>query len=76
MKQPRYSGPNRSGVCVCGHSWAVHHLGVVMNQSYYTDTGEEYLPQECEFCGVNEDGGKDAEGNYHCNGYRDTKDVA
>ena len=74
MSAPRpaiYSGPNRSGVCVCGHKWDQHHLGVVMRQ-VMTDGGEElYIPQECEAYGVNEDGGKDADGNPHCDGYRD-----
>lgn len=68
---PRYSGPACSGTCICGHSWEDHHLGVVMNPDYVTDTGETYIPQECEFFGCNETGGLDAEGKDHCFGYRD-----
>ena len=46
----RYSGPNRSGICKCGYFWEDHHLGVVMNQQYYDETGERYVPQECDYC--------------------------
>lgn len=53
----RYSGPNRSGVCVCGHSWEKHHLSCVMNREYAEATGESYVPQECEAFGFNERGG-------------------
>ena len=74
MNSPRYSGPNRSGICVCGHSWKEHHLGLVMKPEYVKETGEIYIPQECEHYGFNEDGGKDAGGNLHCNGYRDFND--
>ncbi len=45
---PRYSGPNRSGICVCGHTWDTHHLGCVLNVDYAKATGEAYVPQECE----------------------------
>ena len=77
MRKAIYSGPGRSGVCVCGHSWKDHHLGMVMRaDAVETDGGPEYyVPQECEHYGSNEDGGKDADGNPHCDGYRD-KDVA
>ena len=68
----RYSGPGRSGVCICGHSWEDHHLGCVMNADYAEATKESYVPGECEFFGSNEDGGLDAEGNDHCFGYRDS----
>jgi hypothetical protein len=71
MDEPKYSGPNRCGVCVCGHSWEDHHLGVVMNAEYAEATGEAYLPEECEFYGFNEMGGLDAEGNNHCQKYVD-----
>ena len=72
--KPRYSGPNRSGICVCGHKWDDHHLGMVMNPEYYEATQEYCVPQECEFYGFNEMGGLDAKGNLHCGCYRDTKD--
>jgi len=68
----RYSGPGRSGMCVCGHSWKDHHLGVVLNEEYYAATQEAYVPQECEFFGFDETGGLDAEGKEHCQRYRDS----
>ena len=70
--KPRYSGPERSGICKCGHSWEIHHLGCVMNSEYFELTQESYVPEECEFFGFNETGGLDAEGNNHCQRYRDS----
>lgn len=75
--EPRYSGPSRSGICVCGHSWEEHHLGVVMNRDYTRQTGEGYVPQECEHFGFNEAGGMEynKETGFwedHCHNYRDT----
>lgn len=80
MSQPLYSGPNRSGTCVCGHSWQDHHLSCVMNKFYYRETHEAYVPEECCHYGSNELGGlmpnpdPDAEDRYidHCHGYRDS----
>ena len=72
MISPRYSGPNRSGICVCGHSWDDHHLCCVMNQAYLDATGEFAIPCECEFYGCNEMGGLDAEGRPHCSRYLDS----
>lgn len=69
--EPRYSGPKKSGICVCGHSWEDHHLGIVMNSDYARETQEGYIPQECEFFGFNESGGLDDKGNYHCGSYKD-----
>lgn len=60
-----------SGMCVCGHSWERHHLGVVMKQEYVEQTGEAYIPQECEAFGFNEMGGLDREGKTHCHAYLD-----
>lgn len=74
-RQPRYSGPDRTGVCRCGYSWEEHHLGVILNEDYRRDTGEAYLPQECEAFGFNETGGLDADGNNHCHRYKDTGDM-
>lgn len=68
----KYSGPGRSGICVCGHSWEDHHLGMVMRQEYVDDTKEGYIPQECEHFGNNEMGGLDTDGNEHCFGYHDS----
>src|SRR3990167_1307440 len=74
-REPIYGGPNRSGVCICGHSWEDHHLGMVVRLGRYltTDGHREYsIPQECEYFGCNEDGGLDADGNPHCFGYQDS----
>jgi hypothetical protein len=57
MSEPRYSGPNRSGVCVCGCSWELHHLSCVMRQEYFDETGEAHIPEECCAYGFNEVGG-------------------
>lgn len=56
-RQPRYSGPSRTGICRCGHPWKTHHLGMVMRQEYIDQTHEGYIPQECEAFGFNETGG-------------------
>lgn len=75
--EPRYSGPNRSGICVCGCRWDKHHLGMVAKQEYVDQTGEVYIAQECESFGFNEVGGMafDEETQtweVHCFGYLDT----
>lgn len=74
--KPKYSGPGKTGVCVCGHSVFDHHLGVVMNVAYYEQTQEAYVPQECEFYGCNKEGGMmpgpDGEWIDHCFGYQDS----
>jgi hypothetical protein len=74
MRKAIYSGPNRSGICVCGHGWQEHHLGMVVRpEAIETDDGPEaYIPQECEHFGSNEMGGLDADGNPHCSAYNDT----
>lgn len=72
----RYSGPNRTGICICGHTWQDHHLGIVLNEDYLNKVGESYLPEECEFYGFDEMGGKDADGHIHCDKYRDTGETA
>jgi hypothetical protein len=69
---PKYSGPNRTGICICGHKWDDHHLGMVMRQEYVDETNEFYIAQECEFYGNNEMGGLDKDGNDHCQYYRDS----
>lgn len=58
-----------SGICMCGHSYLDHHLGMVLNPDYVA-VGE-YLPEECEFFGSNEFGGVDDEGKEHCWHYVD-----
>ena len=74
MRPAIYSGPNRNGICVCGHSWEDHHLNMVARLGAEETTGgpEWYIPGECEFYGSNEDGGLDGEGKDHCFGYRDS----
>ena len=78
MASPRYSGSERSGICVCGHSWEEHHLGMVMQAAYIEQTKEGYIPQECEYYGFNEAGGlmPDANGEWinHCGSYIDQLD--
>lgn len=76
VRKAIYSGPNRSGTCVCGHKWDEHHLAVVVRpEAIETDGGPEtYIPQECEYFGSNEIGGLDEEGNSHCLAYRDNLD--
>jgi hypothetical protein len=74
----RYSGPNRSGICVCGHSWEKHHLGVVTNPEYTKQTGESYVPGECNAFAFNEAGGLMlVKGKWvdHCHTYRDNKET-
>ena len=78
--EPKYSGPNRSGVCICGCPWDDHHLGCVMNEDYFKATGENYVPDECCAFGFNETGGQKyneetKEWEDHCSRYRDTKET-
>ena len=63
-----------SGICMCGHSWEDHHLSMVMNEEAYETVGP-YFPEECEFYGFNETGGKDEDGDLHCNKYVDKDDL-
>lgn len=55
--KPRYTGPGKVGICICGCAWDEHHLNVVMNVEYHMATGEAYAPGECEHYGFNEVGG-------------------
>ena len=43
-----------------------------MNVDYSKNTGESYIPQECEFFGFDETGGLDADGKKHCFYYIDS----
>ena len=48
-----------------------------MNGDYLKETGEAYLPQECEAYGFNEAGGlQQVEGKWvdHCHDYKDSKE--
>ena len=75
LRKALYTGPNRSGLCVCGHAWDRHHLCMRMRE-YETEDGtkEAYVPCECEAYGANENSGLDRKGNYHCFGYVDAKE--
>jgi hypothetical protein len=77
--EAKYSGPSRSGICVCGHSWESHHRMIVMNKEYYETTQEGYVLGECCFYGFNEAGGlmpdDNGEWHPHCFGYRDSLDT-
>jgi hypothetical protein len=68
---PRYSGPGKCGVCECGCPWDSHHLGMVLNQDYFDQTGESYIAQECETYGCNQEGGLGPDGELHCGNYVD-----
>ena len=73
----RYSGPNRTGICVCGCKWEDHHLGIVMREEYVQATGERYIPQECTRYGFNEVGGMKYNETTscwedHCHSYKDS----
>ena len=67
-----------SGICVCGHAWAIHHGSMVANPEYIKQTGEDRIAGECLFYGSNEVGGmmEDADGTWipHCFRYVDAKD--
>ena len=69
-----YSGPHRSGICTCGHSWEDHHLNMIMTEAQMmTDSElEGYVPGECEYYGANEMGGLGPDGEYHCGSYKDS----
>lgn len=76
-KERKYSGPDRTGICVCGCSWKVHHQNLVMNEEYIKATEEAYILGECDAFGFNEVGGKKydeetGEWVYHCHRYKDT----
>lgn len=76
--KPKYSGPNKSGICKCEHSWDAHHLGLVAKTEYINQTNEYYIPGECLHYGNNEAGGLmlDDKGDWveHCFGYKDKLD--
>lgn len=59
-----------SGVCMCGHSWEEHHLGMVMRPEIAAVIGP-YVPGACLKYGSNEDEGLDEHGELHCAGYVD-----
>lgn len=71
MEERRYSGPNRSGICVCGHRWDQHHLSLILKPGAAEELGEGYIPGECLAYGSNEMGGLqwvDGELVEHCMG--------
>jgi hypothetical protein len=80
MSEPRYSGPNRSGICVCGCRWYHHHLSCVLNEDYRNETQEVNVPEECVAYGFNEVGGmkfnqETKRWEDHCHSYRDSKET-
>ena len=76
IPERRYSGPGKSGICVCGCKWDDHHLCMVVRQDYLDATQEQYIPDECCRYGFNEGGGmkynkETGEWEDHCHGYED-----
>jgi hypothetical protein len=72
--EPLYSGPGKSGICVCGHGWEDHHLCMIMKAGVAESRKEAYAPCECCFYGSNEEGGmmpSEAGWVHHCGGYVD-----
>ena len=72
--EPVYSGPGKSGICVCGHRWEQHHLFCVMKQERIEQTHEGYILGGCLAHGFNEVEGMmlvDGEWVEHCYEYRD-----
>jgi Icc-related predicted phosphoesterase len=61
-----------SGVCICGHSYEDHHLGI--RQDDHPADWPPYVPQECEYYGCNELGGRGPDGEPHCGHYIDKDD--
>lgn len=78
--KPKYSGPGKSGICKCGHSWQDHHLMLVMRQEYVAATGEGYGVGACQRHGVNEAEGMMYDENGmlvdHCFGYEDRGELS
>ena len=77
-RKPIYSGPGKSGLCLCGHLWEDHHLSMAMRQEYVDVVKEGYLPGECLRYGCNETGGMRYDRSVHmyvdhCFGYRDAE---
>lgn len=77
--KPKYSGPGKTGICICGHSWEDHHRSCVMNKRYIEATNEIYVLGECCAYGSNEFGGRmpgpdGEEGEWidHCHNYQDS----
>lgn len=62
-----------SGMCICGHKWDRHHLGMIVNPEAYEIMGPSYA-QECEAFGFNETGGLNPDGSDHCHHYIDVED--
>jgi hypothetical protein len=72
-----YSGPERSGICICGCKWESHHLSIVFNQKRIEETKEGYALGPCLRYGNNETEGlkynEDTdEWDFHCCGYCDS----
>jgi hypothetical protein len=70
----KFKKQNLSGMCICGHAFDRHHLGIIANKEAYEIMGP-YLAQECEAFGFNEMGGLDEDGKEHCGWYIDIEDL-
>ena len=73
-----YSGPDASGICICGCSWESHHLSLILRPEIVEQRHEGYVPGECLRYGNNELGGMKfndvtEEWEDHCHGYLDSK---
>ena len=63
-----------SGICLCGHIYADHHIGIVMSVKVAVEKGTCMVPDVCCRYGCNEDEGLDRDGNVHCFGYVDREE--
>lgn len=71
IRERFYSGPGKSGICKCGHSWKIHHLCIKVNPEAIEESHEGYLPGPCLYYGSNECEGYGPNGEDHCWGYED-----
>lgn len=69
----RFKKQKFSGICICGHTFDQHHLGIVANAEAFEIMGG-YYAQECEAYGFNEMGGLGPGGVDHCHHYIDKDD--
>lgn len=79
MTKPTYSGPGKTGMCVCGHRWDQHHLHIIMDCAIMDARKEGYIIGQCLAHGHNEAAGMmwndEDEMVDHCHEYRDTGDL-
>jgi hypothetical protein len=73
----RYPPQYFSSICGCGHAFADHHLGFILNEDVLRDLPAGHPPyrmQECEYYDCNEGGGMGPDGYDHCHRYIDRGD--